>query len=200
MEYYRYYPGATAVGIVARDGVVLAADKRVAYGFTLMSKAGRKVFKITDRIGIASAGLMSDMQTLARSLEAEVKLYEFETGTPMSVRGVAKLLSIILFNRRHLPYYVDTIVGGVDSTGPHMYVLDPIGAVIEDKFAALGTGAQLAISVLENEYREDLPIDLARELAVKAVKTAFSRDAVSGDGIDLLLIGESGTREEFVPV
>ncbi len=200
MAEYRYYPGATAVGIVVNEGVVLAADKRVTYGFMLMSRAGKKVYKITDRIGIASAGLISDMQTLARSLEAEAKLYEYETGIPITVRGMAKLLSLMLFNRRLFPYFVESIVGGVDLSGPHIFVLDPIGALIEDKYAALGTGAQLAISIIESEYDEKVSLADARKLAVKAVKAAFSRDAVSGDGIDLIIIGRDLIKEEFIPV
>ncbi|RLE78203.1 MAG: proteasome endopeptidase complex, archaeal, beta subunit [Thermoprotei archaeon] len=200
MAEYRYYPGATAVGIVVEEGVVLAADKRVTYGFMLMSRAGKKVYKITDKIGMASAGLISDMQTLARSLEAEAKLYEYDTGTPITVRGMAKLLSLILFNRRLFPYFVETIVGGVDLSGPHIYVLDPIGALIEDKYAALGTGAQLAISIIEDEYNEKASLEDAKKLAIKSVKAAFSRDTISGDGIDLILIGKESTREEFIPV
>ncbi|MEM4885283.1 MAG: proteasome subunit beta, partial [Thermofilum sp.] len=72
-------PGTT-VGVRVEEGVVLAAEKRVAYGFYLMSKAGKKVYRILDRIGIASAGLIADMQTLARILEAEMKISELDAG------------------------------------------------------------------------------------------------------------------------
>ena len=196
-----YYPGATAVGIKARDGVVLAADKRVTYGFILMSKAGRKVYKISDRLGIASAGFIADMQTIARILQAEMRLYELETGLAPKVRNAAKLLSLVLFNRKQSPYLVETIVGGVDEEGPHIFVLDPIGAVIEDDYTALGTGAQVAIGIIEEGYKEGISLLEARDLAVRAVKAASSRDAASGDGIDLLLISaETGAKEEFLPV
>ena len=196
-----YYPGATAVGIKARDGVVLAADKRVTYGFILMSKAGRKVYKISNRLGIASAGFIADMQTIARILQAEMRLYELETGLAPKVRNAAKLLSLVLFNRKLSPYLVETIVGGVDEEGPHIFVLDPIGAVIEDDYTALGTGAQVAIGIIEEGYKEGISLLEARDLAVRAVKAAFSRDAASGDGIDLLLISaETGAKEVFLPV
>jgi len=194
-----YYPGATAVGIKAGDGVVLAADKRVTYGYTLMSKAGKKVFKILDRAGVASAGFIADMQTLARVLEAEMKLFELESGLRPRVYSVAKLLSLILYNSKQMPYLVETIVGGVDEEGPHIYVLDPLGAIIEEEYAALGTGAQLAISIIEGEYKRGMSLENARSLALKAVKAAFSRDAVSGDGVDLLVIDDRGVKEEFVP-
>ncbi len=194
-----YYPGATAVGIKAEEGVVLAADKRVTYGYVLMSKAGKKVFKVLDRAGVASAGFIADMQTLARVLEAEMKLFELESGLRPRVYSVAKLLSLILYSSKLMPYLVETIVGGVDEEGPHIYVLDPLGAIIEEEYAALGTGAQLAISIIEGEYKRGICLEDARSLALKAVKAAFSRDAVSGDGVDLLVIDNSGVKEEFVP-
>ncbi|HDI32017.1 MAG TPA: archaeal proteasome endopeptidase complex subunit beta [Thermofilum sp.] len=195
-----YYPGATTVGIKVNEGVVLAADKRVTYGFMLFSRAGKKVFRITDKVGIASAGIMSDMQTIARTLEAEMRIYELETGMPIRVSNVAKLLSMMLFNRRIYPYLIESIVGGIDDEGSHLIVCDPIGAIIEDDYAALGTGAQVAIGIVENNYNKGLSLNEAKDLAVKAVKAAFSRDAVSGDGIDLLVISKEGSKEEFVPV
>lgn len=195
-----YYPGATALGIKASDGVVLAADKRVTYGYTLMSKAGKKVFKVLDRAGLASAGFIADMQTLARIVEAEMKIFELESGMKPRVYNIAKYISLILYSSRFAPYIVEAIVGGVDDEGPHVYVLDPLGATIEDDYAAVGTGAQLAISIVESEYRSGLSLEDARNLALKAVKAAFSRDATSGDGVDLLLISDNGIREEFIPV
>lgn len=195
-----YYPGATAVGIKVKEGVILAADKRVMYGFSLMSKAGKKVFRITDKIGFASAGFIADMQTIARSMEVEIKLYELDTGNPIRVANAAKLLSVIMYNRRLFPYLAEVVIGGVDDMGSHIFVLDPIGALIEDDYTALGTGAQLAISIIENEYSENLDIEAARSLAIKSIKTAISRDAASGDGIDVLTITGTKVNEEFIPI
>jgi len=195
-----YYPGATAVGIKVKEGVILAADKRVMYGFSLMSKAGKKVFRITDKIGFASAGFIADMQTIARSMEVEIKLYELDTGNPIRVANAAKLLSVIMYNRRLFPYLAEVVIGGVDDMGSHIFVLDPIGALIEDDYTALGTGAQLAISIIENEYSENLDIEAARSLAIKSIKAAISRDAASGDGIDVLTITGTKVNEEFIPI
>lgn len=195
-----YYPGATAVGIRAKEGVVLAADKRVTYGFTLMSRAGKKVFKITDRVGMASAGFIADMQTIAKNIAAEIKLYELESGFSISVYSAAKLMSMLLYSRRLLPYLIETIVGGVDEEGAHVYILDPIGAVIEDDYAALGTGSQVAIGIIEEGYKDSISLKDAEKLAERAIKAAFSRDAASGDGIDILSITKEGCKERFIPV
>ncbi len=190
-------PGTT-VGLKVEEGVVLAAEKRVAYGFYLMSRAGKKVFPVLDTMGIASAGLMADMQTLARILEAEIRLYELDTGIKPSVWTAAKLLSAILYGRRLLPYYAEVIMGGVDEKGSHVYSLDPIGAVIEENYVAAGSGAQLAISILESEYRKDMSLEEAEQLAVKSLEAAMKRDAVSGDGIDLLIISPKGSIEKEI--
>ena len=53
---FAWIPGATTIGVVCRDGVILASEKRVAYGYLVVSKGGKKVFKITDQLGAACAG------------------------------------------------------------------------------------------------------------------------------------------------
>ena len=196
----QFTPGATVVGIKYEKGVILAAEKRVTYGFTLMSRSGKKVFKVTDHIGIACAGFMADMQAIARTIEAEAKIYELDTNKKMKVRSAAKLLSQILFNHRLMPYYAESIIGGIDNEGAHIYALDAIGSLIEDKYVALGTGAQIAIAILESEYKEGLSKEEAKNIVIKAIKTAIGRDAISGDGIDILIIDENGTETKFIPI
>ena len=100
---YAWMPGATTVGVVFSDGVILAAEKRVTYGYFIMSKGGKKVFKITDRIGVACAGLVGDMQILAKEMEAQANLYSMDTGRKISVRSASKLMATVLFNRRYAP-------------------------------------------------------------------------------------------------
>ncbi|MDD1764487.1 MAG: hypothetical protein LUQ46_00535 [Candidatus Methanomethyliaceae archaeon] len=132
--------GATTVGILCKDGVILASEKRISYGYTIMSKAGKKVFLINERIGIAFAGLISDAQAILRRLSAEIKLYELDYHTKMSVKSAAKLLSNILYSQRGFPAFAETIVGGVDEEGHKLYILDPLGSLMEDKFALLDGG------------------------------------------------------------
>ena len=192
-------PGTT-VGIKVDGGVVLAAEKRVAYQLYLMSKSGKKVYLILDKMGLASAGLMADMQTLARIIEAEMRLYELDSGISPKVQTVAKTLSYILYERRLFPYYAEILVGGIDEEGSHLYTLDPIGAIIEDNYSALGSGTQLAISIIEAEYKPDMKVEDAKTLAIKALYAAMKRDASSGDGVDVLVISKDKTYEQTYPV
>jgi len=193
---YLWVPGATTVGVVCQDGTILASEKRVSYGYLVVSKGGKKVFKITDHIGAACAGLVSDMQILVREVEAYANLFGLDVGRSISVRSAAKLMSNLLFGRRLAPLITQTIVGGMDEEGASLYVLDVLGSVIPDKYAVVGSGTEIAMGVLEEGYKEDLTMKEAKELVVRAIKSAISRDTMSGDGIDFLLITKDGTREE----
>jgi len=189
-------PGATTIGVVCRDGVILASEKRVSYGYLIVSKGGKKVFRITDQIGAACAGLVGDMQILTKEVEAQANLYSMDVGRSISVRSTAKLMSNILFNRRYTPLITQTIVAGLDDEGPSLYVLDVLGSLIPDKYAVVGSGTEIAIGVLEEGYKEDMKIKDAKELVVRSIKSAISRDVMSGDGIDFLIITKEGITEE----
>lgn len=193
-------PGATTIGVVCKDGVVLASERRVSYGYFVMSKSGRKVFQITDSIGAACAGLVADMQVLTKEVAVQLRLYSFERDRLASVRSAAKVMAALLFERRLYPYLAQTIVGGVDEEGPGLYVLDPLGSVIDDKFASVGSGSEIAVGVLEAEYKEGMTVEQGKELVKKAAKAALARDIGSGNGLDIMTITKSGIKEEGEPL
>ncbi len=192
---------ATALGLKFKGGVVLAADRRVSYGTFVLSKSAKKVFLVNDKVGISTAGLPGDFQELVDVVKFNTTLYELDLDKKASPTNVAKLLSLLLYQGRFRGiYYTELIVGGLEDGEPKILVLDPAGGLMEEKFAAVGTGAQIATGILEREYREDLSEEEALSLAEKAMKEAISRDALSGDGVDLLVITESGARQLYIPL
>src|SRR3972149_2228136 len=150
-----WIPGATTVGVVCKDAIILASEKRVSYGYLVVSKGAKKVFKITDQIGAACAGLISDMQVLVRDVEANANLFNMDVGRSISVRGAA---------RRMRPLITQTIVAGLDEEGPSLWVLDVLGSVLPDEYAVVGSGTEIAIAVIEESYRKDLTVAEAKEL------------------------------------
>ena len=195
---YQSIQGATTVGLIFEDGVVLGSEKRVSYGRMVSSKSGKKVFKLTDNIGLAFAGLISDMQALVREASAYANLYRLEKDRPITTKAMAKLISNMLFNRRLVPYLMETLVGGIDLDGPSLYSMDLVGSLIPDDYIASGSGAPVAIGVLESDYRKNLGKREAMELAEKSIKAAVARDVASGNGIDLLIITKEGIEEHSV--
>jgi len=193
---------ATAIGLVAKDGVVLSADRRVSYGDGyILSKSVKKVFALNDVVGVASAGIPADFQSLVDSLIFNVRLYELDTRRRAKPSNIARILSVILYQRRmYSPYFAEMIVGGLEDDLPRLFVLDPAGSSLEDKYAAVGSGAKLAIGILERSYSPDMDSEEAIKVAERAMRGAIERDALSGDGIDILFIGKEGKIEKFIPL
>ncbi len=197
---YESLQGATVVGLVCKDGVVLAAEKRVSWGHMVMSRSGKKVFKVTPNMGLAFAGLVSDMQALIREATAYANLFRLENNRLITVKAMAKLISNILFQRRLMPLLMETVVGGMDEDGPSVYSMDPVGSLIPEKFVTAGSGAPLAMGLLENQFYEGIDMKAGSELALNAIRVAVARDVVSGDGVDMLLIGAEGVEERSYPM
>lgn len=194
---FEFMPGATVVGISYNNGVILAAEKRISFGNFVVNKNMKKTFPVTDHVGAACAGMVADMTVLVRQVEALAKIRKLETRREVAPNSIAKLMSVIMFERRYFPLLTQVIVGGVNEK-PEIYTLDPLGSVLPDVYAAVGTGAEMALGIMDAEFKPGMTEEKARELAVRAVKSAIQRDAASGDGIDMLFVTKTGTREETV--
>ncbi len=194
---FQFMPGATAVGISFDNGVVLASEKRVSYGNFVVNKNTKKTFHVTDHVGAACAGMIADMQILVRQVGALAKIRKLETRRNVAPNSVAKMMSVIMFERRFFPLLTQVIVGGIDKK-PEIYTLDPLGSVLPDDYAAVGTGAEMALGVMDSEYRANISEQSAKELAIKAIKSSIQRDSGSGDGIDILFVTRNPQRDESI--
>ncbi len=189
-----YMPGATAVGITFDGGVVFASEKRIAFGNFLVSKSTKKTFSITPKVGATCAGLVADMQILTLQISALAKIRKMEIKRDVPPNTVAKMMSNMMYERRYFPLLTQVIVGGVVDK-PIMYTLDPLGSVLPDEYAAVGTGAEMALGVLDPQFKANMTKDEAIDLAKRAVRSAALRDSASGDGLDVLVITKDGTEE-----
>lgn len=192
---FQFMPGATAIGLTYQEGIVLAAEKRITYGNFVVNKNTKKIFSITDQVASACAGMVADMQVLTRQVGALAKIRKLETRREMATNSVAKLMSVIMFERRYFPLLTQVIVGGVHDV-PEIYTLDPLGSLLPDNYAAVGTGAELALGLIDSEYKKSMSEDASKKLAIKAIKSSIQRDSASGDGIDILTITKKGIEEE----
>jgi proteasome beta subunit len=196
---FQFFPGATAIGISYKEGIILAAEKRVSYGNFVINKNTKKIFPVTEYVGAACAGMIADMQVLVRQVSALAKIRKLETKRIVATNSIAKLMSVIMFERRFFPLLTQVVVGGTEYK-PQIYTLDPLGSVLPDDYASVGSGAEMALGVMDAEYRQDLSEDKARNLVIKAMKSSIQRDSSSGDGIDILTINRNNLREEMLPI
>jgi proteasome beta subunit len=196
---FQFFPGATAIGISYKEGIILAAEKRVSYGNFVVNKNTKKIFPVTEHVGAACAGMIADMQVLVRQVSALAKIRKLETKRIVATNSIAKLMSVIMFERRFFPLLTQVVVGGTEYK-PQIYTLDPLGSVLPDDYASVGSGAEMALGVMDAEYRQDLSEENARNLVIKAMKSSIQRDSSSGDGIDILTINRNNLREEMLPI
>ena len=185
--------GTTTVGIVCKDGVVMATEHRATGGTMIMHKKTQKLFKLDDNIAMTVAGLVGDAQLLTRFITAEVELYKMKRNDPISVKAASTLMANILSGQRYYPYWVGLLIGGWDREGGHVYSLDAVGGSIADKFVSVGSGSPFVYGVLEDYYRDGMTVTEGVDLAIRGITVAIKRDSASGDGIDVAVI----TQKDF---
>ncbi|NOZ58336.1 MAG: archaeal proteasome endopeptidase complex subunit beta [Euryarchaeota archaeon] len=187
-----YMKGTTTIGLTTGDGVVLVSDKRATMGTLIAHKMVQKSFIIDKHLAATVAGAVGDAQALIRWMRAEARLYRMRKGEEISVGAISTLMGNVLFSSRYFPLIVQLIIGGVDRTGARLYSLDPLGSAIEDRVIATGSGSPYAYGVLEDAYSQELGIDEATRVALRAMRAALERDAMSGNGIDVIKITRDG--------
>lgn len=179
----------TTVGIAVEDGVVLATDKRVTAGYYIAHKRGEKIWKIDDHVAATMSGGVADLQSVLTYLSLRAKEHKLEYKKPIPIRALVNYVSLLLFYSRPYIYLVHSIIGGVDEDeGAVLYMVDWLGTVTREKYISTGSGSPYAKGALEVGYREDMTLEEAVDLAIKAVKAAIRNDPGSGEGIDVVVI------------
>lgn len=193
--YEKLKHGTTTVGVVCKDGVVLATDRRVTSGTYVAHKRGRKLYVLDETRVATIAGLVADAQMIMDFLKSQISLMKLTNRGPVTTKAIATFASNVLFSSRYYPFIVQFIIGGFDERGPSMYVLDWFGSLTEEKFITTGSGSPYAIGVLEAALRKDPKLADALPVVAKAVRSSIERDPGSGEGIDIVTITEGGVTE-----
>jgi len=196
MEVYPKH-GTTTLGIVCKDGLVMAADRRATAGYMLAHKKTIKVLPVSDHMAITTAGLVSDIQLFTKIIKAQIMLLKIRKGKEPSVKEASNLLANLAYSNIRRPSMIPGIVGflfgGYDKSGYKLYEISFDGSIMEvDDYASDGSGSSVALGVLETLYKKDLSVEEAKEIAVRALTAAMSRDVATGNGMDVIVITPSG--------
>lgn len=194
--------GTTTIGIICKDGIVLAADKRATGGSFIFDKDVEKVVPITDNIAVTTSGVVSDIQLVTKMLRAELALKKIRGGREVTVKEAAHLAANILYNnvRKFSPIMgvVGLLLGGRDEQGFNLFQLGLDGSITESKdFRADGSGLTVAYGVLDTLYKKGCTVQEGMVLAVRAVNAAIQRDTNSGEGVDVYTITNKGVKKEI---
>lgn len=195
--------GTTTIALKFKHGVIIASDRQA----TTYYKSGKikKIFMLTKEeslVGVSIAGSASDAVNVVNLMRVELKSYKLENNHQASVKTATSLLSLVLYSgyRNYQPYLVQFIIGGVDDSGSHVYSMDMIGSITEEKYASSGSGSLFALSKLEDSWKMDMTLEEAKSLAVRSIKLAMNRDLYTGLGINLAIITKDGVQWEEVDI
>ena len=191
--------GTTILGIVCKDGVVMASDRQTTAGHTVVKKNKEKTVRVGDYLLFAGCGLAAATQRVKKILEAELKLKSLRSGSRPTVRQAAGLLSNMIYSNIRQPSMVPdemgALLGGVNEDGTfELYTLDPAGHLeeVQEYDANFGSGMPYVLGLLERQYKKGLSVHEGVELAKEALKSSTQRDTGSGYGIDIFTITKSG--------
>lgn len=187
--------GTTTIGLVCKEGVVLATERRATMGHFIANKSTVKLFRVDANLGATFAGTVGDAQAMIRLIQAETALYRMRRGGPLRVESAATLTANILSNSRYCPYLAWLILGGVDATGGHVFALDAGGGSVEDRFVSIGSGSPFVYGVIEDAWKETPSVAEGVDLALRGLAAAMRRDSASGDGYAVAEITPAGYRE-----
>ena len=192
--------GTTTVGLVCKDGIILAADKRATAGYLIANKKFDKIISISENMAVTVAGTVSDVQLLAKYIKAELKLKQYRTNRENTVKEAANLLAMLVYNNIRkfslIPGISHFVLGGKDDSGFYLYDLSPDGSIAEiDDFVSSGSGSVMAYGVLETLYTKNMSVEEGVKLAAKSINAALQRDIASGNGIDVISITKDGVRK-----
>ncbi|MFW9830573.1 MAG: proteasome subunit beta [Candidatus Thorarchaeota archaeon] len=190
---HRLMSHTTTVAVKVNGGVILGTESQASMGYLVASDTAPKILPITDHIAMTISGSVADAQQLINNVRAIARLEALEKGRDLSVKAISRLTSSILFRNRMYPLIAMLIVGGVDDDGSHVYMLDPLGSMLqEEEFTATGSGSVVAYGVLEDEYRKGMTIEQGKQLVMRAVSAARKRDIASGGAIQIAIIDSKG--------
>ncbi|MBU0980075.1 MAG: proteasome subunit beta [Nanoarchaeota archaeon] len=189
--------GTTTVGLVCKDGLVLAADKRATSGSMIVNRDVDKVYKITDNMIVTMAGTVSDAQLLTKLIKAELALKRIRTDREPTVTESANLLAGMIYSNIRkmsmIPGISHFVLGGKDSTGFYLYDLYADGSLTQCKdFISSGSGSVMAYGVLDTLYKPTMTVGEGVKLCIKCINAALKRDSATGDGIDIYTITNEG--------
>jgi len=184
--------GTTIVAVVTKDAVIMGADSRATSGNIISDKHCKKVHFLTESIRACGAGTAADLGQVSRMLSSNLRLQELNTGRKARVVTAVKMAKQHLFQYQgYISAYL--LIGGVDSTGPHLYDVSANGTDIHLPFACDGSGSYCAIAVMERDYKLGMSIEEGKDLVRRSLEAGMHGDNMSGNSYNLVTITKEGT-------
>lgn len=181
--------GATSIGLIAEDGVILIAHKNVMEPLAIPATI-QKIFKIDANIGATYSGLVSDglhlVNIMRHKTQSHRMVYDETESVETIAREIADEMQVATQYGGVRPYAISLLIGGFDKT-PKLYEIDAGASFLGYKADAIGSGKQVAQDMLTKEYKDGMKVDDAVRLGLNVMKKA-SEQKLNSDNLDISII------------
>ena len=178
--------GTTIVALRFGGGVVVAGDRRATEGYSIAHRGIEKVFPADRFSAVGIAGSAGPAIEMVRLFQTQLEHYEKVEGLTLSLEGKANQLGQMV--RANLPMAMEglgvvPLFAGFDTRRKvgRIFSYDLAGGRYEElEYHATGSGGRDARTTVKLGYRDNLSVDEAVELAVKALYQAADEDSATG--------------------
>lgn len=207
--------GGSIISVAGKDFAVIASDSRLSEGYSILSRTQPHLYQLQPNCVVGCVGFHGDCLTFTKTLEIRLRMYEHEHNKKASTPAIAQLVSTMLYNRRFFPFYVNTVVAGVNADGEGcIYSYDPVGSYERETFRAGGSSAALLQPLLDCklgmknqgtfELNRSYTVSYTKEQVINLVKDAFisaaERDIYTGDALIINVVSKEGVAVETFPL
>ncbi|XP_017784723.1 PREDICTED: proteasome subunit beta type-7-like [Nicrophorus vespilloides] len=179
--------GTTIVGIIYKDGVILGADTRATEDTTVSDKNCQKIHYLAPNMYCCGAGTAADTEMTTQMISSQLELHRLYTGRVVPVCTANQMLKQYLFRYQgHIGAAL--VLGGVDSSGPHLFSIYPHGSTDKLPYTTMGSGSLAAMAVFESRWVPNMDEEAGKKLVRDAIAAGIFNDLGSGSNVDLCVI------------
>ncbi|KAL3318991.1 Proteasome subunit alpha type-4 [Cichlidogyrus casuarinus] len=183
----------TCLGIVAKDGIVIAAEKRTISPLLDECMFSEKIYKISKDIYCAVAGMTADATVLINEMRLIAQRYQYSHQEPIPVSRLVRHLCDVQHNyTMHggvRPFGVSVLFMGWDKLeGFQLFQSDPSGNYSNWKATCIGSESQAVVSMLETDYTDELSLDEAIQLCVKILYKTMTNSKLTSEKVEMAVL------------
>ncbi|KAK9828004.1 hypothetical protein WJX81_007886 [Elliptochloris bilobata] len=182
-----------AIGVLATDGVVLGAEKRITSKLLDTNAVGvrrEKMYKLDDHVACAVAGITADANILINRCRLAAQQYRFQYQEPIPVEQLVRAVCDSKQGYTQFgglrPFGVSLLYAGWDEERQfQLYESDPSGNYGGWKATAIGAGHQGATNLLKQDYKDDITLEAAVKLVIQILSKTMDSTTLTPDKVEL---------------
>jgi len=183
----------TALGILASDGIVIVAEKKVTSKLLEQSATSEKIYLLNDNIVCGVAGITADANILINYARQAAQQYLFTYDEDIPVEQLVQKLCDLKQGYTQYgglrPFGVSFIYAGHDRNhGFQLYHSDPSGNYGGWKATCIGANNASAQSLLKQDYKDNITLKEAKELAAKVLSKTMDSTTLTSEKLEFATI------------